>query len=54
MAGAATFPWIRNLVGFYGTGDLVEFERSANVKRALDAFVRRPAVEKGLTIPKRD
>jgi GST-like protein len=40
-------------VGFYGAGDLVGFEAFANVKRVLDAFVQRPAVVKGLEIPKR-
>jgi len=54
IADIATFPWVRNLVGFYGAGDLVEFPKYANVKRVLDAFVKRPAVEKGLVIPKRD
>jgi len=53
IADIATFPWVRNLVGFYGAGELVEFDRFANVKRVLDAFVKRPAVEKGLTIPRR-
>ncbi|HEX4779289.1 MAG TPA: glutathione S-transferase N-terminal domain-containing protein [Usitatibacter sp.] len=53
IADIATFPWVRNLVGFYGAGDLVEFDRHANVKRVLDAFVKRPAVERGLDIPKR-
>ena len=54
IADIATFPWVRNLVGFYGAGDLVEFDKFANVKRVLDAFVQRPAVQKGLTIPRRD
>ena len=54
IADIATFPWVRNLVGFYGAGELVEFDRFTNVKRVLDAFVKRPAVERGLTIPKRD
>jgi GST-like protein len=54
IADIATFPWVRNLVGFYGAGELVEFDRYANVKRVLDAFVQRPAVQRGLTIPKRD
>ena len=54
IADIATFPWVRNLVGFYGAGDLVEFAKYANVKRVLDAFVGRPAVQKGLAIPKRD
>jgi len=53
IADIATFPWVRNLVGFYGAGDLVEFPKYANVKRVLDAFVKRPAVERGLDIPKR-
>ena len=54
IADIATFPWIRNLVGFYGAGDLVGFSEFGNVQRALDAFVKRPAVEKGLAIPKRN
>jgi len=54
IADIATFPWVRNLVGFYGAGDLVEFTKYANVKRVLDEFVKRPAVERGLAIPKRD
>jgi GST-like protein len=53
IADIATFPWVRNLVGFYGAGELVEFEQFGNVKRVLDAFVARPAVQRGLAIPKR-
>jgi GST-like protein len=51
VADIATFPWVRNLVGFYGAGELVGFERFPNVKRALDRFLARPAVQRGLTIP---
>jgi GST-like protein len=54
IADIATFPWVRNLVGFYGAGDLVEFARFKNVQRVLDEFVKRPAVQAGLAIPKRD
>ena len=53
IADIATFPWVRNLVGFYGAGDLVEFGNFSNVKRVLDAFVARPAVARGLELPKR-
>jgi GST-like protein len=53
IADIATFPWVRNLVGFYGAGELVEFDRYTNVKRTLATFVERPAVKKGLEIPKR-
>ena len=54
IADIASFPWIRNLVGFYGAGELVAFDEYTNVKRVLEAFVQRPAVEKGLTIPRRE
>jgi GST-like protein len=53
IADIATFPWVRNLVGFYGAGDLVGFGDFRNVARVLDAFVARPAVQRGLAIPKR-
>lgn len=53
IADIAVFPWIRNLVGFYEAGDLVQFERFANVRRVLDAFLTRPAVQRGLNIPAR-
>jgi GST-like protein len=54
IADIATFPWVNNLVGFYGAGELVEFERFKNVKGVLEAFLRRPAVQRGLAIPRRE
>lgn len=54
IADIAIFPWVRNLVGFYGAGDLVGFTDFPEVQRALDQFVARPAVQRGLTIPARD
>jgi GSH-dependent disulfide-bond oxidoreductase len=53
IADIATFPWVRNLFGFYGAGELVGEKDFVNVARVLAAFVARPAVAKGLTIPKR-
>ena len=53
IADIATFPWVRNLVGFYGAGELVGFGEFKNVQRVLEAFVQRPAVQAGLAIPKR-
>ena len=53
IADIALFPWVRNLVGFYEAGELVQFERFANVRRVLDAFLARPAVQRGLSIPAR-
>ncbi|MGA3246921.1 MAG: glutathione binding-like protein [Paraburkholderia sp.] len=54
IADMATFPWVRNLIGFYEAAELVGIADFPNVKRVLDAFVARPAVERGLNIPKRD
>ncbi len=53
IADIAIFPWVRGLVGFYGAGDLVGIGELPNVTRALEAFVMRPAVVRGLDIPKR-
>jgi len=53
IADIATFPWVRNLIGFYEAGDLVGIQDFPNVTRVLAAFVARPAVAKGLDIPKR-
>jgi GSH-dependent disulfide-bond oxidoreductase len=53
IADIATFPWVRNLVGFYGAGELVGFDDFKHVQRALEAFLARPAVNAGLAIPPR-
>jgi GSH-dependent disulfide-bond oxidoreductase len=53
IADIATFPWVRNLIGFYEAGDLVGIGDFPQVTRALGAFVDRPAVVTGLEIPKR-
>jgi GST-like protein len=51
IADIATFPWIRNLIGFYGAGDLVRINEYPDVLRVLEQFVARPAVVRGLAIP---
>jgi len=53
IADIASFPWIRNLVGFYGARELVGFDQFREVQRVLDAFLARPAVQRGLEIPKK-
>jgi GST-like protein len=53
IADIATFPWVRTLIGFYGAGDLVGFADFGHVRRVLDAFEARPAVQRGLEIPPR-
>jgi GST-like protein len=42
---------VRNLVERYKAGDLVGYAEFTEVQRVLAAFVARPAVAKGLTIP---
>jgi len=53
IADIASFPWINNLVTFYGAADLVGFDDFANVRRVLAKFLERPAVQRGLRIPAR-
>ena len=52
IADIATFPWVRNLIVFYDAAELVRIEEFPEAKRVLDAFVSRPAVMRGLQIPK--
>jgi GST-like protein len=53
IADIAVFPWVRNLIGYYGAHDLVGFREFPEVGRALTSFLARPAVERGLLIPSR-
>ena len=53
IADMSIFPWVRNLVGFYEAGELVGFGDFPEVARVLEAFVARPAVQRGLDIPPR-
>jgi GST-like protein len=51
IADIAVFPWVRNLAGFYGAGEIVGFDDFREVRRVLDAFAARPAVQRGVAIP---
>jgi GST-like protein len=53
IADIAIFPWVRNLIGFYDAGAIVGMADFPQVTRALDQFVARPAVVRGLGIPAR-
>ncbi|MDH6593509.1 GST-like protein [Variovorax sp. TBS-050B] len=53
IADIAIFPWVRNLIGFYEARELVGFDDFRHVARVLEAFVARPAVVRGLGIPRR-
>jgi GST-like protein len=44
IADIATFPWVRNLIGFYEAAELVGIADFPHVTRALAAYLARPAV----------
>lgn len=54
IADIAIFPGVNTLVNYYAAGDLVGFEGFRNVRRVLDVFLARPAVQRGLEIPDRN
>jgi GST-like protein len=53
IADMALVPWINTLQGFYGAGELVGFTDFPQVIRVLKVFLERPAVVRGVDIPKR-
>ena len=53
IADIALLGWVRNLVDFYGAGELVEFDSFKRVPAWLERGLARPAVQRGLEIPKR-
>jgi GST-like protein len=50
IADIATGGWVRNLVGFYGAGELVDYASFGNVQRWQERWLARPAVERGLHV----
>jgi GST-like protein len=53
IADVATLGWVRNLVTFYEARELVGFDSLRNVPAWLERGLARPAVQRGLEIPKR-
>ncbi|WP_296576956.1 glutathione S-transferase N-terminal domain-containing protein [Phreatobacter sp.] len=53
IADIALIGWVRNLVGFYGAGDLVAYHDLKEVPAWLERCLARPAVQRGLEIPAR-
>ena len=53
IADISMLGWVRNLVGFYGARDLVHFDALKRVPDWLARGLARPAVQRGLEIPKR-
>jgi GST-like protein len=53
IADIAMFGWVRNLIGFYAARELVGFDSLRQVPAWLERGLARPAVQRGLEIPKR-
>ncbi|KFC70468.1 putative glutathione S-transferase enzyme with thioredoxin-like domain protein [Bosea sp. LC85] len=53
IADISLLGWVRNLVGFYGAGELVDYASLKHVPAWLERGLARPAVQRGLDIPKR-
>ena len=53
IADISMLGWVRNLIGFYGARELVEFDALRHVPAWLERGLARPAVQRGLDIPKR-
>ncbi len=53
IADISMLGWVRNLVGFYGAREIVHFDKLQRVPAWLERGLARPAVQRGIEIPKR-
>lgn len=53
IADISMLGWVRNLVGFYGAGELVDYASLRRVPEWLERGLDRPAVKRGLEMPRR-
>ncbi len=53
IADISMIGWVRNLIGLYDAGALVDFDDLKQVPAWLERGLARPAVQRGLTIPQR-
>jgi GST-like protein len=53
IADISMLGWVRNLIGFYGAREIVEYDTLTEVPAWLKRCLARPAVQRGLEIPKR-
>jgi GST-like protein len=54
IADIATIGWVRNLITFYEARELVDYDSFTHVAAWLKRALHRPAVKRGLLIPRRD
>ena len=53
IADMATWPWVRNLAGFYNASDILDMPGFGNVMRWVETCAARPASQRALDIPSR-
>ncbi len=53
IADISMLGWVRNINGFYGAGEIVEYDKLKRVPAWLERGLARPAMQRGLTIPSR-
>ena len=53
IADVALFPWINYLLTYYEASELVSIASFQHVTRVTQQFLLRPAVIRGMVIPKR-
>ena len=53
IADISMLGWVRNLIGFYEAGEIVDYASLKNVPVWLERGLARPAVQRGLNIPSR-
>jgi len=54
IADISMLGWVNNLIGFYEAAEVVDYASLKNVPAWLDRALSRPAVQRGLELPKRD
>lgn len=53
IADISMLGWVRNLIGFYGAREIAAFDTLRHVPAWLERGLARPAVQRGVDIPKR-
>jgi GSH-dependent disulfide-bond oxidoreductase len=51
IADISLLGWVRNLIGFYGARELVQFDNLSAVPAWLERALARPAVQRGIVVP---
>ena len=54
IADISMLGWVRNLIGMYDAGEIVDYASLKTVPAWLERGLARPAVQRGLNIPSRD